>query len=131
MVKFATSPGMLSTLPSRVSAQAVSTAPDRATHAQTSSSITIHSHSLSRHTPQVSVSRNSSYGGLRRRESVSPHLSLPPRSAPNNHDLSPPQSPPTTTNSDPRRLSALCALDPSFPCHLQHRLLLICRQCGR
>ena len=74
---------------------------------------------------------------LRRYESVSLHLSLPPPSAPNKHDqvrhtetgdytslsdsivvgqgtLSPPLSSPTTGNSqlDPRHLLAQCALDP-------------------
>jgi len=126
MAKFATSPGMLSTMPSRVSAQAVSTAPQTnssfAIHAQTSSSITVHSHSLPPHTPQASVSRISSYGDLRRRDSVSPPFIPPsairaeqPRSrlpyptgdytSPSGSlvvgqgALSPPQSPPTTSNS--------------------------------
>ena len=126
MAKFATSPGMLSTMPSRVSAQAVSTAPQTnssfAIHAQTSSSITVHSHSLPPHTPQASVSRMSSYSDLRRRDSVSPPFIPPsairaeqPRSrlpyptgdytSPSGSvvagqgALSPPQSPPTTSNS--------------------------------
>ena len=126
MAKFATSPGMLSTMPSRVSAQAVSTAPQTnssfAIHAQTSSSITVHSHSLPPNTPQSSVSRMSSYSDLRRRESVSPPFIPPsairaeqPRSrlpyptgdytSPSGSTLvsqgalSPPQSPPTTSNS--------------------------------
>jgi hypothetical protein len=81
MAKFATSPGILSTMPSRVSAQAVSTAPQTnssfAIHAQTSSSITVHSHSLPPNTPQSSVSRISSYSDLRRRDSVSPPF-IPP-----------------------------------------------------
>ena len=81
MAKFATSPGILSTMPSRVSAQAVSTAPQTnssfAIHAQTSSSITVHSHSLPPNTPQASVSRISSYSDLRRRDSVSPPF-IPP-----------------------------------------------------
>ncbi len=112
--------------PSRVSAQAVSTAPQTnssfAIHAQTSSSITVHSHSLPPHTPQGSVSRISSYGDLRRRDSVSPPFIPPsairaeqPRSrlpyptgdytSPSGSlvagqgALSPPQSPPTTSNS--------------------------------
>ena len=125
MAKFATSPGMLSTMPSRVSAQAVSTAPQTnssfAIHAQTSSSITVHSHSLPPHTPQASVSRISSYSDLRRRDSVSPPFIPPsairaeqPRSrlpyptgdytSPSGSvvgqgALSPPQSPPTASNS--------------------------------
>jgi hypothetical protein len=126
MAKFATSPGMLSTMPTRVSAQAVSTAPQTnssfAIHAQTSSSITVHSHSLPPNTPQPSVSRISSYGDLRRRDSVSPPFIPPsairaeqPRSrlpyptgdytSPSGSvvagqgALSPPQSPPTTSNS--------------------------------
>ena len=126
MAKFATSPGMLSTMPSRVSAQAVSTAPQTnssfAIHAQTSSSITVHSHSLPPNTPQASVSRISSYGDLRRRESISPPFIPPsairaeqPRSrlpyptgdytSPSGSvvvgqgALSPPQSPPTTSKS--------------------------------
>ena len=126
MAKFATSPGMLSTMPSRVSAQAVSTAPQTnssfAIHAQTSSSITVHSHSLPPQTPQASVSRISSYSDLRRRDSVSPPFIPPsairaeqPRSrlpyptgdytspsgsiAAGQGALSPPQSPPTTSNS--------------------------------
>jgi hypothetical protein len=81
MAKFATTPGILSTMPSRVSAQAVSTAPQTnssfAIHAQTSSSITVHSHSLPPNTPQASVSRISSYSDLRRRDSVSPPF-IPP-----------------------------------------------------
>jgi hypothetical protein len=81
MAKFASSPGMLSTMPSRVSAQAVSTAPQTnssfAIHAQTSSSITAHSHSLPPNTPRASIFRMSSYGDLRRRESVSPPF-IPP-----------------------------------------------------
>ncbi|KAH9983382.1 hypothetical protein BJV74DRAFT_777130, partial [Russula compacta] len=77
VAKFATSPAILSTTPSRVSAQAVSTAPQTnssfAIHAQTSSSITVHSHSLPPNTPQAAtVSRISSYSDLRRRDSVSP-----------------------------------------------------------
>ena len=126
MAKFATSPGMLSTMPSRVSAQAVSTAPQTnssfAIHAQTSSSITVHSHSLPPNTPQASISHVPSYGDLRRRESVSPPFIPPsairaeqPRSrlpyptgdytsppgsvAVSQGALSPPQSPPTTSNS--------------------------------
>jgi hypothetical protein len=123
MAKIATSPGMLSTMPSRVSAQAVSTAPQTnssfAIHAQTSSSITVHSHSLPPHTPQASVSRMSSYSDLRRRDSISPPFIPPsairaeqPRSrlpyptgdytSPSGSvvagqgALSPPQSPPTS-----------------------------------
>jgi hypothetical protein len=126
MAKFATAPGMLSTMPSRVSAQAVSTAPQTnssfAIHAQTSSSITVHSHSVPPNTPQPSVSRISSYSDLRRRDSVSPPFIPPsairaeqPRSrlpyptgdytSPSGSvvvgqgALSPPQSPPTTSNS--------------------------------
>jgi hypothetical protein len=56
MAKFATSPGMLSTTSSSVSAQAMSTAPQTnssfAIQAQTSSSITVHSHSLPPNAPQ-------------------------------------------------------------------------------
>ena len=125
MAKFATSPGILSTAPSRVSAQAVSTAPQTnssfAIHAQTSSSITVHSHSLPPNTPP-SLSRISSYSDLRRRDSVSPPFIPPsairaeqPRSRlpyptgdytspPGSVTiaqgaLSPPRSPPTTSNS--------------------------------
>ena len=126
MAKFATSPGILSTMPSRVSAQAVSTAPQTnssfAIHAQTSSAITVHSHSLPPNTPQASISRISSHTDLRRRESVSPPFIPPsairaeqPRSrlpyptgdytsppgsvVVSQGALSPPQSPPTTSNS--------------------------------
>jgi hypothetical protein len=126
MAKFATSPGIISTMPSRVSAQAVSTAPQTnssfAIHAQTSSSITVHSHSLPPNTPQASVSRISSYSDLRRRDSVSPpfipHSAIrieQPRSrlpyptgdytSPSGSvivaqgALSPPRSPPTTSTS--------------------------------
>jgi hypothetical protein len=74
--KFATSPSMLSTVPSRVSAQAVSTTPQTNSsftiHAQPSSSITVHSYLLPPNTPQASVSRISSYGDLRRCKSISP-----------------------------------------------------------
>ena len=126
VAKFATSPAVLSTLPSRVSAQAVSTAPQTnssfAIHAQTSSSITVHSHSLPPNTPQASVSRISSFSDLRRRDSVSPPFVPPsairaeqPRSrlpyptgdytSPSGSvilgqsTLSPPQSPPTTNSA--------------------------------
>jgi len=126
VAKFVTSPAVLSTMPSRVSAQAVSTAPQTnssfAIHAQTSSSITVHSHSLPPNTPQPSVSRISSYSDLRRRDSVSPPFVPPsairaeqPRSRlpyPTGDYASPPgsvvvgqvtlsspQSPPTTSNS--------------------------------
>ena len=126
VAKFVTSPGILSTMPSRVSAQAVSTAPQTnssfAIHAQTSSSITVHSHSLPPNTPQPSVSRISSYGDLRRRDSVSPPFVPPsairaeqPRSrlpyptgdytsppgsvVVGQVTLSPPQSPPTTVSN--------------------------------
>lgn len=126
VAKFVTSPAVLSTMPSRVSAQAVSTAPQTnssfAIHAQTSSSITVHSHSLPPNTPQPSVSRISSYSDLRRRDSVSPPFVPPsairaeqPRSrlpyptgdytsppgsvVVGQVTLSPPQSPPTTSNS--------------------------------
>ncbi len=126
VAKLVTSPAILSTMPSRVSAQAVSTAPQTnssfAIHAQTSSSITVHSHSLPPNTPQGSVSRISSYSDLRRRDSVSPPFVPPsairaeqPRSRlpyPTGDYTSPPgslivaqaalsspQSPPTTSNS--------------------------------
>ncbi|KAI0293637.1 hypothetical protein B0F90DRAFT_1762074 [Multifurca ochricompacta] len=128
VAKLVISPVTLSSTPSRVSAQAVSTAPQTnssfAIHAQTSSSITVHSHSLPPNTPtpQPSVSRMSSYGDLRRRDSVSPPFVPPsalraeqPRSrlpyptgdytSPPGSvivaqgALSPPQSPPTTNNS--------------------------------
>ncbi len=127
MAKYVTSPaGMPSTMPLRVSTQAVSTAPQTnssfAIHAQTSSAIAVHSRSLPPHTPQSSVSRISSYSDLRRRDSVSPPFILPsairaeqPRShlpyptgdytSPSGSvvigqsALSPPQSPPTTSNS--------------------------------
>jgi hypothetical protein len=46
-------------------------------HAQPSSSITVHSYLLPPNTPQASVSRISSYGDLRRRESISPPF-IPP-----------------------------------------------------
>ncbi|KAH9060243.1 hypothetical protein EDB87DRAFT_1790250, partial [Lactarius vividus] len=59
VAKLVTIPAVLSSTPSRVSAQAVSTAPQTnssfAIHAQTSSSITVHSHSIPPHTPQPSV----------------------------------------------------------------------------
>jgi hypothetical protein len=65
----------------RISAQAVSTATQTnssfANRPQTSSSITVHSHSLPPNTPQASISRISSYGDLRRRESVIPPF-IPP-----------------------------------------------------
>jgi hypothetical protein len=126
VAKFVTSPAVLSTMPTRVSAQAVSTAPQTnssfAIHAQTSSSITVHSHSLPPNTPQPSVSRISSYSDLRRRDSVSPPFVPPsavraeqPRSrlpyptgdytsppgsvVVGQVTLSPPQSPPTRNNS--------------------------------
>jgi hypothetical protein len=104
----------------------VSTAPQTnssfAIHAQTSSAIAVHSHSLPPHTPQSSVSRISSYSDLRRRDSVSPPF-IPPSAIraeqPRSHlpyptgdytspsgsvvigqgALSPPQSPPTASNS--------------------------------
>ena len=125
MAKYATSPGILSTMPSRVSAQAVSTAPQTnssfAIHAQTSSSITVHSHSLPPNTPP-SVSRISSYSDLRRRDSVSPPFippsairaeqprsrlpypsgdyASPPGSVTVAHGaLSPPRSPPTSSSA--------------------------------
>jgi len=126
VARLVTSPSVLSTMPTRVSAQAVSTAPQTnssfAIHAQTSSSITVHSHSLPPHTPQPSVSRISSYSDLRRRDSVSPPFVPPsairaeqPRSrlpyptgdytsppgsvVVGQVTLSPPQSPPTTTSN--------------------------------
>ncbi|KAH9997035.1 hypothetical protein BJV77DRAFT_985212, partial [Russula vinacea] len=99
MAKFATSPGILSTMPSRVSAQAVSTAPQTnssfAIHAQTSSSITVHSHSLPPNTPQASVSRISSYSDLRRRDSQPRSRSVVVAQG----ALSPPQSPPTSNSA--------------------------------
>jgi hypothetical protein len=126
VAKLVTAPAILSSPPSRVSAQAVSTAPQTnssfAIHAQTSSSITVHSHSLPPNTPQPSVSRISSYSDLRRRDSVSPPF-IPssairaeqPRSrlpyptgdytSPAGsvvlarNALSPPQSPPTASTS--------------------------------
>ena len=77
VAKLVTAPAILSSMPSRVSAQAVSTAPQTnssfAIHAQTSSSITVHSHSIPPQTPQQpSVSRMSSQSDLRRRDSISP-----------------------------------------------------------
>src|SRR6266436_2036289 len=128
MAKYATSAGMLSTMPSRVLTQAVtvSTAPQTnssfAIHTQTSSSITVHSHSLPPHTTQSSVSHISSNSDLRRRDSDSPPFIPPsairaeqPRSrlpyptgdytSPSGAIVigqgapSPPQSPPTTSNS--------------------------------
>ena len=126
VAKFVTSPSVLSTMPTRVSAQAVSTAPQTnssfAIHAQTSSSITVHSHSLPPNTPQPSVSRISSYSDLRRRDSVSPpfvphsairaeqprsrlpyptgdYTSPPGSVVVGQVTLSPPQSPPTTTTN--------------------------------
>lgn len=82
VARLVTTPAILSSLPSRVSAQAVSTAPQTnssfAIHAQTSSSITVHSHSIPPHTPQQpSVSRMSSQSDLRRRDSISPPF-VPP-----------------------------------------------------
>ena len=82
VAKLVTTPAILSSLPSRVSAQAVSTAPQTnssfAIHAQTSSSITVHSHSIPPQTPQQpSVSRMSSQSDLRRRDSISPPF-VPP-----------------------------------------------------
>ncbi|KAI9507111.1 hypothetical protein F5148DRAFT_1015458 [Russula earlei] len=81
MAKFVTSSAILSATPSRISAQAVSTAPQTnssfAIHAQTSSSITVHSHSLPPNTPPASVSGISSFSDLRRRDSVSPPF-VPP-----------------------------------------------------
>ncbi|KAH9034363.1 hypothetical protein EDB83DRAFT_2678127 [Lactarius deliciosus] len=81
VAKLVTTPAVLSSAPSRVSAQAVSTAPQTnssfAIHAQTSSSITVHSHSIPPHTPQPSVSRMSSQSDLRRRDSISPPF-VPP-----------------------------------------------------
>ncbi|KAF8265667.1 hypothetical protein EI94DRAFT_1685323 [Lactarius quietus] len=82
VAKLVTAPAILSSTPSRVSAQAVSTAPQTnssfAIHAQTSSSITVHSHSIPPHTPQQpSVSRMSSQSDLRRRDSISPPF-VPP-----------------------------------------------------
>ena len=81
VARLVTTPAVLSSPPSRVSAQAVSTAPQTnssfAIHAQTSSSITVHSHSIPPHTPQPSVSRMSSQSDLRRRDSISPPF-VPP-----------------------------------------------------
>jgi hypothetical protein len=126
VAKLVTAPAVLSSLPSRVSAQAVSTAPQTnssfAIHAQTSSSITVHSHSLPPNTPQPSVSPASSYSDLRRRESLSPPFvpssavrAEPPRSrlpyptgdytsprgsaVVTQSSISPPQSPPTASTS--------------------------------
>jgi hypothetical protein len=126
VAKLVTAPAVLSSLPSRVSAQAVSTAPQTnssfAIHAQTSSSITVHSHSLPPNTPQSSVSPASSYTDLRRRESLSPPFvpssavrAEPPRSrlpyptgdytSPRSSvtlaqsSISPPQTPPTASTS--------------------------------
>jgi hypothetical protein len=82
VARLVTAPAILSSMPSRVSAQAVSTAPQTnssfAIHAQTSSSITVHSHSIPPQTPQQpSVSRMSSQSDLRRRDSISPPF-VPP-----------------------------------------------------
>jgi hypothetical protein len=126
VARLVTAPAVLSSLPSRVSAQAVSTAPQTnssfAIHAQTSSSITVHSHSLPPNTPPSSVSRMSSYSDLRRRDSVSPPFipssairgeqprsrlpyptgdyTSPPGSVVVAHGaISPPHSPPTANTS--------------------------------
>ena len=142
MAKLVTAPAILSSLPSRVSAQAVSTAPQTnssfAIHAQTSSSITVHSHSLPPNTPQPTVSRISSYSDLRRRDSVSPPF-IPssairaeqPRSrlpyptgdytaSPGSvvvaqGSLSPPQSPPTASTSTSVSPPAVAAATRSHP----------------
>jgi hypothetical protein len=90
MAKFATSPGMLSTITSRFQPKPCPPPlrpvhPSRSTHRRAPQlpSTFIHSHQIY---PPASVSRISIYCDLRRRESVSPPFILLPPSAPNNHD---------------------------------------------
>ena len=144
MAKFATSPGMLSTMPSRVSVQAVSTPPQTnlsfAIHTSTSSSIIVHSHSLPSlylphlflpRPPPTRIGQPTIYPSLchpRRTTTITsavpngrPHISLRFRSSRSRRALDLRQRRATL---DVRRLSkqALGALDPcplpAFPRHL-------------